>query len=304
MTSRQLPYGMGVSFLLAGLLAGVTGTEVAAQAPKPAAKPAAAQPATPRTADGKPDLNGMWTAGGGGGGAINANAAPVDDDRVVALLRTRAPGIDKTAPVGTDANYAHAILNFERDSGITQRAVKNRPWYKPEHWARVNALDKDGNASDPAFRCLPEGVPRMGPPEKIIQMPTEIIFLYGLRMTRVIPLNKPLPPVDEWIGLWNGVSRGRWEGDELVIETVDFNDETWLGWAGWIHSIDMKVTERIRRTGNTLTWQATVEDPFFVQPWVMPARTLRLNTNPDAEIEEDLPCFERDLEHMVTKERG
>jgi hypothetical protein len=145
----------------------------------------------------------------------------------------------------------------------------------------------------------------MGPPEKIVHTPKEVILLYGLRMTRVVPIaGRPLPPVSEWVGLWNGVSRGRWEGDELVIETVDFNDETWLGWPGWFHSIDMKVTERLRREGNTLRWQATVEDPFFLQPWVMAPRTVRLNPNPNAELDEDLPCFERDLQHMVTKERG
>jgi hypothetical protein len=288
-----------VSVLLAGFLAASTAGLAAQQ--QAANAPAAP---TPRTADGKPDLSGIW-GGRGGGGAINANAAPVDDDRVVALLRTRAPDIDKTAPVGTDANYAHAILNFERDSGLSQRAVRNRPMYKPEHWEKINQLDKDGNAADPAFRCLPEGVPRMGPPEKIVQTPKELIFLYGMRMTRIIPIDgRPMPPVADWVGLWNGVSRGRWEGDELVIETVDFNDETWLGWPGWIHSIDMKVTERIRREGNMLRWQATVEDPFFLQPWVMAPRMIRLNPNPDAELEEDLPCFERDLQHMVTKERG
>ena len=288
-----------VSILLAGFLA-VSTAGLAAQ------QPAANAPTgpTPRTADGKPDLSGIW-AGGGGGGAINANAAPVDDDRVVALLRARTPNLDRTAPAGTDANYAHAILNFERDSGLSQRAVRNRPMYKPEHWDKVNQLDKDGNAADPAFRCLPEGVPRMGPPEKIVQTPKELIFLYGMRMTRIIPIDgRPLPPVADWIGLWNGVSRGRWDGDELVIETVDFNDETWLGWPGWIHSIDMKVTERIRREGTMLRWQATVEDPFFLQPWVMAPRMIRLNPNPNAELDEDLPCFERDLQHMVTKERG
>ena len=295
----QLPYGASVSILVAGLLAAATAGLSSAQ--QQAANAAAAP--TPRTADGKPDLSGVWGGGGGGAGFNPEN--PNDDDRIVALLRARAPELDKSAPAGTDANYAHAILNFERDSGLSQRAVRNRPMYKPEHWEKINQLDKDGNALDPAFRCLPEGVPRMGPPEKIVQTPKEVIFLYGMRMTRIIPIDgRPLPPVSEWVGLWNGVSRGRWEGDELVIETVDFNDETWLGWPGWFHSIDMKVTERIRREGNMLRWQATVEDPFFLQPWVMAPRMIRLNPNPDAELEEDLPCFERDLQHMVTKERG
>lgn len=288
-----------VSILLAGFLAAST-ADLAAQQQ---GNNAPTGP-TPRTADGKPDLSGIW-GGGGGGGAINANEAPTDDDRVVALLRARTPELDKSAPAGTDANYAHAILNFERDSGLSQRAVRNRPMYKPEYWARINELDKDGNAADPAFKCLPEGVPRMGPPEKIVQTPKEVIFLYGMRMTRIIPIDgRPLPPVEDWVGLWNGVSRGRWDGDELVIETVDFNDETWLGWPGWIHSIDMKVTERLRRDGNMLRWQATVEDPYFLQPWVMAPRMIRLNPDPNAELEEDLPCFERDLPHMVTKERG
>jgi hypothetical protein len=268
------------------------------------AQQAAAGPSvpTPRTADGRPDLSGVWRTPGGAAGFTAEN--PADDAKVVALLRARAPDLDKTAPVGTDANYAYAIVNFERDSGISQRSVHNRPLYKPEHWAKVNELDQNGNALDPAFKCLPQGVPRVGPPHKIVQTATELIFLYGLRMTRVIPIDRPLPPVSAWVGLWNGVSRGHWDGDELVVETVDFNDETWLGWPGWFHSIDMKVTERIRREGNILVWRATVEDPVLLQPWVLTPRAVRLNPDPHAELEEDLPCFERDLQHMVTKERG
>jgi len=301
MTSRHLPCGTSVSLLLAGvLLASAPAGRLAAQQP---AGGAAAVP-TPRGADGKPDLNGIWS-GGGGGGAGFAAENPADTGNVVALLRARAPELDKAVPAGSDANYAYAIVNFERDSGLSQRAVRNRPLYKPEHWQKVNALDQNGNALDPAFKCLPQGVPRMGPPQKIVHTAKELIFLYGLRMTRVIPIDgRPLPPISEWVGLWNGVSRGRWEGDELVVETVDFNDETWLGWPGWFHSIDMKVTERLRRDGDTLRWQATVEDPVLLRPWIVNPRTVRLNPNAGAELEEDLPCFERDLQHMVTKERG
>lgn len=299
MTSSSRRVRRGARVLL---IAGAIGAGMSAG---PAAQQGGGAPAvaTPRTADGKPDMSGVWAGGGGGAGFGAEN--PADADNVVALLRARAPELDKSAPAGTDANYAHAIVNFERDSGLSQRAVRNRPMYKPEHWNKVNELDRDGNALDPAFKCLPEGVPRMGPPDKIVQTPKEMILLYGLRMTRVIPIDgRPLPPVSEWVGLWNGVSRGRWEGDDLVVETVDFNDETWLAWPGWFHSIDMKVTERFRREGNTLRWQATVEDPVLLQPWAMNPRTLRLNPNPNAEIEEDLPCIERDLQHMVTKERG
>jgi hypothetical protein len=300
MTPRLAPGGLAAIFVASALIAYAPGHRVAAHQ-RPAAAPSVP---TPRTADGHPDLNGIWSGRGGGGGAAGAGEKE-DPGKVVALLRARTPELDKTAPVGTDANYAYGIVNFERDSGIMQRMDPNRPLYKPEYWEKVRQLDFDGNAQDPAFRCLPEGVPRMGAPGKIIQTPKEITFLYGLRMTRVIPTDgRPQPPVSEWIGLWNGRSVGRWEGDTLVIETVDFNDETWLAWPGWFHSIDMKVTERIRREGNSLIWQATVEDPVLQKPWITNPRTVRLNPNPNAELEEDLPCFERDLPNMVTKERG
>jgi hypothetical protein len=97
---------------------------------------------------------------------------------------------------------------------------------------------------------------------------------------------------------------GRWDGDTLVVETLGFNEESWLGWPGWIHSYEMKVIERFRREGNVLVYDVTVEDPYLVQPWVMDTRRIALNTNPEARFIEDLPCFERDAPHIVTKERG
>ena len=299
MTSRLVPGGLAALLAAAAFIA-ITSNETVTAQQRPAAN---ANVPTPRTADGHPDLNGMWAGGGGGG--FGANDQTEDPNKVVALLRARAPEVDKTVGVGADKNYAYGIVNFERDSGIMQRMDPNRPLYKPEYWQKVRDLDYDGNAKDPAFSCLPEGVPRMGPPDKIVHTPTELIFLYGLRMTLVIPIDgRQHPPVSECLGLWNGRSIGHWEGDTLVIETVDFNDETWLGWPGWFHSIDMKVTERMKRDGNTMSWQATVEDPVLMKPWVMNPRTVRLNPNPKAEFEEDLPCIERDLQNMVTKERG
>jgi hypothetical protein len=67
----------------------------------------------------------------------------------------------------------------------------------------------------------------------------------------------------------------------------------------------MKVTERLKREENVLTWQATVEDPeVLLKPWTMTPRTLKLNPNSKALLIEDLPCEERDLEHMTSRERG
>jgi len=78
-----------------------------------------------------------------------------------------------------------------------------------------------------------------------------------------------------------GDSIGRWEGDTLVLDSIGFTDETWLGRGGKFHSDQMRVIEKFTRAGNQVLYEVTVEDPeVLVQPWVMPARTLRISNNP------------------------
>jgi hypothetical protein len=92
-----------------------------------------------------------------------------------------------------------------------------------------------------------------------------------------------------------GSSRARWEGHTLVIESIGFSDETWLHKNGYIHGFNMKVTEKLTRRGNLLIWEATVEDPEFLeQPWVMTPMIRQLNTDPNAFLPEALPCLERE----------
>jgi hypothetical protein len=92
----------------------------------------------------------------------------------------------------------------------------------------------------------------------------------------------------------NGDSVGHWEGDTLVIDVRNIREDTWLGDNGLFHSAALHVTERLRREGDALTWEAIVEDPVvFVEPWKMTPRTVKLMTN--IEIEEAPPCQERDL---------
>jgi hypothetical protein len=200
-------------------------------------------------------------------------------------------------------------VDFERDSGVRQRVAprEGRPWYKPQHWARVQFNDVHGHslkAPDPEFQCMPSGVPRIGLPQEIVQTDTHMLFIYPLHIRRIYLDGRPHPPEDQWLGTWFGHSVGRWEGDTLVISTVDFNGLEWLGWPGWITSPDKRVIERIRRVGNALTWEAEVTDSILMQPWKTGPLTRVVNTDPKAEIEEPLPCVERDLQHMVTRERG
>jgi hypothetical protein len=254
----------------------------AAQEGSPAAKAASAV-STPRTADGHPDLSGVWN------GAANARVYN-NGDKVGLFLAARE---------GT-------LVNFERDNTLMRRADPNKPVYKPQFWEKVQQLDQNGNNEDPSYSCMPLGVPRMGPPTKIVQTATELILLYaGPQDTyRIVPVDgRPHTPLQDLDGTWKGESLGHWEGDTMVIDTIGFNDTSWLDIGGYFHSENMHVVERLTREGNALRWQATVEDPdVLVKPWVMNARNLRLNPNPKAVLDETLPCSERDLSHLVTKE--
>ena len=252
---------------------------------------------TPRTPDGHPDLSGMWGGGGGGGGGVK----PDEKGNIVQLAEGRL-----CHQTQIDAGECAPGVNAERDSGLQQRGA-NQPMYKPEFWAEVQHLDREGIQLDPAFHCKPNGVPRMGPPGKIVQTATELIFLYQQgNVFRVIPIDgRPHDPIKSQDTTWYGDAVGKWDGDTMVIDIIGFNDESWLGWPGWLHSNNMHVTERYTRTGNTLRWESTVEDPdTMTEPFHMAPRTLQLNPNPKATFIEDLPCEERDTQHIVTHERG
>jgi len=262
-------------------LAGVVAMQVREQ-PR-----AAARNETPQTADGKPDLSGRWGGGGGGG---------------------RRPVVGEDGVLRIGGNYRKGNpTNGERDSGLEQRVGPSYPLYKPEHWERVDYLDNHGNVEDSAFHCMPAGVPRIGPPIKIMQTPTEVVFMYQARNTwRVIPVDgRPHDPVNSRDQTFMGDSIGRWEGDTLVVDVVGFNETSWIGWPGYFHSGDMRVEERLRRDGNVLIYQATVHDPEVLQePWVMPERRLNLNTSPRITYIEDPPCLETDSANLTTRERG
>jgi len=287
MTRGVLRYGLMAAAFAA--TAWMSTSHVTAQrggGPAPTIAALAAMP-TPKLADGHPDLSGRWGGGGGGGGNAvqrfdaKGNYHNLRNDR-------------KGSPV-----------NQERDSGLSQRFLENLPQYKPEFWEKVDYLDVNGNAEDTNFRCFPAGVPRMGPPTKIMATSTEVVFLYNQKNTwRLIPMNRPHDPINSRDQSYMGDSVGKWEGDTLVVDVTGFNDETWLEWPGYFHTNKMHVIERLRREGNVLHYQVTVEDPdVLIQPWVMDEEVLRLNTAPMVQVE-DPPCVETDGQHMYTKERG
>ena len=288
------------SMVVAAMLAGAVAAGVAAQAPS-----------TPRMADGHPDLSGVWTgrtrAGGRGGNASN----PQIEQQVAS--RRCAPGqhVDGLSK----GNCVNETLDqeFVREDVVDGTVVFSGRWdpdqpvYKPEYWDRIQELDQHTNTEDPILKCQPYGLTRIGMPQRIVQLPNEIILFYAGHFTsprdfRAIPTDGRMHPKSDYdaVTFW-GKSVGRWEGDTLVIDSVGFNDLTWLARGGLLHSEKLHIVERLRREGDTLHYAVTVEDPqMLLQPWVLPERQIGLNTNPDARfIAESEPCSEYEADELA-----
>lgn len=269
---------------------------VSAQTPSPevAAKIATqVKRPTPKMLDGKPDLNGTWDHVDG-----IAFVRPVDQGggSLCLIGCGRAGGAGARAGGAAPAPAAAAT-----PAPAAAPAAPNFPRYKPEFLAKVKELSTEQVKHDTVLRCMPPGVPRIGPPRKIIQTRREVVFLYddvSGSFFRIIPIDGR-PRREDVPESFLGDAVGKWEGDTLVVEAVNFNEETWLTDNGAFHTAKLKVIERLRRVGDTIEYQATVHDPeVLAEPWAVRPQTLWLT---DVELEEPVPCDDRDLAHMVDK---
>ena len=247
--------------------------------------------AAPRAASGHPDLSGIWVPAGQGGGIVVTKKGNTV---------TESLGGKAGAPAPYNPNDPNDDLGRLRAAKyFTDNAQANPPHYKPEFQAKVARLDHDSNQLYPGFYCVPRGMPGMGAPQQIVQLPDKLIFLYGGAMNfRLIPIDKP-HHTDAAPSLM-GDSVAHWDGNTLVVDTNNFDDLQWLGSSGWFHTKEMRVIERFTRDGNMLTYQQTVEDPsIFTEPWVH-ARRMKLSADPDADaLSEEGPCLEKDASHLV-----
>jgi hypothetical protein len=163
----------------------------------------------------------------------------------------------------------------------------------------VKDLEARQVLEDPVLRCANPGLPRIGAPEKIVQTAGEVVFLYddiSGAFWRTIPTDgrKHDPNAED---SFFGDSIGHWEGDTLVIESVKFVDTSWLTDDGAFHSPDMKVTEKLRRVGDVIEYQAKVDDPkVLAEPWVLQPRRMVLSKS---RLPEPAPCVEQSIAQMV-----
>ena len=238
--------------------------------PQPAAakiQEAAAGEQTPRLANGHPDMTGNWNFAAMNWRYGNRRCGPTQQEGCSRAL--------------------NQTMDFEFEA--PSRFGPNRPMYKPEFWDKVQQLDMWTNKEDPVMTCQPLGIPRHGPPRRIVQSANDIIFFYtqyadgggGAGEYRIIPTDgRKHDPQKAIEATYMGYTIGHWEGDTLVLDSISFVDSTWLARGGFFHSEKMHVVEKLTRQGNKIRYEVTVEDPdVLVEPWVMTPRTLTLNSN-------------------------
>ena len=255
-----------VYFAIVGLLAAGLAS---AQAQKPA--PGAATNANSNA--GHPDLSGTYIY------AI---------DLAPSALKKQVNGQVVVATVDHSAHEAVA-------KPIANALPSTRtPSYKPEFQAKVKDLADHESKTDPVFYCLRPGVPRIGPPRRVVQLKNEMIFFYedvSGDPYRVFYTDGRAHRADSNPSSY-GDSVGRWEGDVLVVDVVNFLPDGWFGENGYSHTDKMHVTERVWRVGENLAYQVTVDEPgVLAAPWTMPTRIVKATTLP---LEESPACKDED----------
>jgi len=216
----------------------------------------------PRAPDGKPNLNGIWQA---------MNTAHWDiEPHSAAASAVRELGASGAVPAGL---------------GVVEGGVIP---YRPEALAKRNENRANRLTLDPEIKCYLPGVPRatyMPFPFQIIQSQSHIMLVheYAGAVRTIYMTDQTEAPADSWMG-W---SNGRWEGETLVVDTKGFNDLSWFDRAGNFHTDALHVVERFTaRSPETLTYEATIEDPkVFTRPWKM-SMPLYRRVEPNAQLTE------------------
>ena len=202
--------------------------------------------AMPRTADGRPNLTGIWQVMNTANWDIQTHVARRGPIVALGAAFSIPPGIGVV--VGEDIPYRPEMLERKREN-------------------QANWLTRD-----PEIKCYMPGIPRatyMPYPFQIVQSRDHVLMAYEFTSgSRVIRMNsKEQSPAPSWMG-W-GI--GRWDGDTLVVDVTDQMEETWFDRAGNFHSDELHVVERYTPVDvNTLNYEVTITDPkVFTRPWTM-----------------------------------
>jgi hypothetical protein len=258
-------------------------------------------------------LAGQGGAGKGNGGAVKGKAAPKTGP-----VRRFADGIPdiqgywETRVFFTAFDleeHKEATFEIPAGPGVVVDPPDGKIPYQP--WAAAKKKDIFDNhlADDPQAHCFLSGVPRQIYTPfgfQILQPEGAVVFFFeAFHAYRLIHLDGRFHP-DQSIKMFQGDSRGHWEGDTLVVDTANLNGRTWFDMAGNFQSDRLRVVERFTPTDeNTIQYEATMNDPqVYTRPWKI-AFPIGRNLEPDYEILE-YACVEgeQDLQHYTESVGG
>jgi len=220
---------------------------------------------------GKPDFSGVW----------------------------ERPGVIGVSPTGPGA-----IRNADLRSGrlswqaFSMEEPPMQPWAASRYREARAGLGSDIYQSgrdelDPVFSCFPPGLPRIYTvprPFEIQQFPDVMLMLFEMDhwVRRIYTDGREHP--DGYLVTWMGHAIGKWDGDALVVDTVNINEKTWLDALGHPKSDALHVVERFRRPNqNTLEIDFTFDDPkAYTRPWT--GKKVFVLGPPGHEVLEDIVC--------------
>ena len=224
----------------------------------------------PRTADGQPDVQGNWRPVISGGRSLEDPGVPGS----VEEQANRTKGLSKKNP--------------SRVSDPADGKVPYQPWAAE---LRKHQIENENTATrqdhiDTQARCFILGAIRQAANvNEIVQTPGQVVLINeAYHNFRVIPVDGR-PHVSPRILLWGGDSRGRWEGNTLVVEVTNLNGKNRLSHDGDFMSNTARIVERFTfLDGGRLNYEATIDDPkVFTQAWKVTIPTNRVKPSEDDE---------------------
>ena len=242
--------------------------------------------AVPRTPWGDPDLQGLLARHRDDGRADGAAAARRRRAAGVAAVGREAPASDRPdtgASAALPQQQTSLVVDPPdgrippmTDEGKRRTAAVPKTWYYDNDGGGPFAAPTDLSAYD---RCITRGVVGSMLPvgynagNEIVQGPGVVALRNEMiHETRIIPLDGR-PHLSPVLRQYMGDTRGRWEGDTLVLDTTNLTDKTGVGANGraLFHSAALRLTERFTRTSaDTLQYSVTIDDPqLWTRPWTM-----------------------------------